>query len=255
MTKEVTKKQETELATSTNLDSWGGGPEVTSNDFAIPKILVMQGLSDLVTEGVAKFGEFRDNINGELLGSIEKPMEIIPFHVEKVWVVLKKNEDGDFEYDSTIPVDRTNENWEWTGLDEDGHEVRRDRTLNFYVLLPEEVKNGDAMPYVISFRRTSSRAGKKLMTQMYVRNRQAKKVPAAKVMNLVGRKEKNDKGTFVVLDVKVSRESTSEEVASAFEFFKLIQEGKGKVDNSDLEVQKTNKEVPEQNPEEVKGEF
>jgi len=234
MKKDVTKKPETEVAVKATLDDWGV-PEVSSNDILIPKILVMQGLSELLAEGHAQIGEFRDSVNGDLLGSIDKPVEIIPFHCDKVWIISKKVQgQGRHDYVETVPVTRENEDWLWQEMDSDGTEIRRDRTMNFYCLLPKHIEEGGAMPYIVSFNRTSSRNGKKLFTQMFITNRQAGKVPPAKVISLFGKREKNDQGTFIVKDVKTSRDSTVKEVNACFDLYKMVQAGKTKVDNTDV---------------------
>jgi hypothetical protein len=124
---------------------------------------------------------------------------------------------------------------EWEYTDNEGVLCRRDYTMTCYCLLPSDVKEGLPMPYTISFRRTSMRAGKKLFTQMYIRNKQAGKVPPASVMELSAKREKNDQGTYMVLDIAPVRASSNEEIHACFELYKTIQGGSVRVDHSDLE--------------------
>lgn len=231
MSKEIAKQESTELTVG-SLQEWGT-QEVSSNDILIPKILAMQGLSQLVADGKAAIGELRDSVNGTFLGSPDKPLEFIPVHIDKVWVISEKKGDR-FQYSRTEPVTRANENLPWEEIDEDGIVVRRDYTMNCYCLLPVDIENGFPIPYTISFRRTSLRAGKKLFTQMYVRNRQAGLIPAAMKMLLSVQKIKNDKGTFFVFDTDISCKATADEQNAAFALFKTIQSGGAKVDDSDL---------------------
>src|SRR3954471_23034774 len=65
-----------------NMDDWGM-PKLTAQDVVLPKILAMQGMSKLVTDGVAVMGEFRDSLNNVVLGDLKNPIEFIPFHLEK----------------------------------------------------------------------------------------------------------------------------------------------------------------------------
>ena len=232
MKKQVAKKQNQEVAEQEmTVEGWGETPEIGANDIIIPKILAMQGLSEFVAEGKAQIGDFRESINGAKIGSIDQPFEFIPVHIDKVWITSKKVE-GRFKFQSIEQVTRNNENLPWS-FEINGEEYRRDYTMNCYCMLPVEVESGLGMPYIISFRRTSFKAGQKLFTQMYVRNKQMGKVPPATVMSLCGKREKNDQGTFIVMDVAESRYASNDEVKAAFNLFKTIQCGNMKVDNSD----------------------
>ena len=241
MTKEVMKQESSVPSIATNMDAWGQTPEMSANDLVIPKVLAMQGLSQFVTDGKAKFGDFCDSVSGEVLGNIDKPIEFIPFHVEKVWILFKETKPGKMDFDGIIPITRENENLPLNDTDEHGVAIRRDRTWNVYTLLADKLKEGKRLPYVMSFRRTSAKAGKKLMTQMYVVNRDAGKIPPAKAMLLKGLKKSNDDGTYVVMDVEESRDSTNEEMTVAFEMLKNIQASDMKVDDSDLKKEPTTK--------------
>jgi len=77
--------------------------------------------------------------------------------------------------------------------------------MDFYLLVPAEVEAGTELPYVVTFKRTSLKAGKKLAMQMFVRNFQAGKVPAAIVHDLSGKSVQNDDGEYVVSDVTKKR--------------------------------------------------
>ena len=69
-----------------------------------------------------------------------------------------------------------NDNLPWNDK-ENGIEIKRVRRMNFYVMLPKQIDAGTAVPYVLSFKSTSYREGKKLFTQMYMRNRKANLPP------------------------------------------------------------------------------
>lgn len=219
------------------VNDWGV-PTGPSQDMVVPKILPMQPTSVYVTEGKAIMGEFRDSINGNLIGSIDKPFEIIPFYLEKQWDVQTMQE-GQFKYDHSLPLIENpmdanyNDNLKWEE-EVQGQLLRRIRRMNFYCLIPSEVTGGGAMPYVLSFKSTSLKEGKKLYTQMYVRNLKAQLPPAAYLFTIGGVRQKNEKGSFIVPNVSLGRRATNEELTECLSWLKLIKKGTVKVDNSDL---------------------
>lgn len=245
-TKEVVTKSEAPSAlalTDNELNDWGGD-SMSSKDVLIPKILVMQGLSDLVTEGKATMGEFRDSLTGELLGSITSPLKIIPFHVEKMWDFYLMSDEDKFEWDRSEPLVENpalpgyNDNLEWDG-EEGGKKLKRVRRMNFFCIIPSQVEKGNALPYTISFKSTSYREGRKLFSQMFVRNRMAKLPPCAYNIDLAGMREKNDHGTFIVPQYSLGEKITNEEYALCKQWFALIKAGGYKVDDSDVQSEKT----------------
>ncbi len=236
MSKQVVKKEAEVPVVATGMDdvsAWGGDDQFTSQDMVISKIVPMQGLSKLVTERKAQIGEFRDLVNGKLIGSIDDPFEFIPFYVEKVWVKTITVK-GKTSFDGIEPINASNENALREETLPNGDHLHRDYTYYFYVLLPKEIEDGAYMPYILSIKRTSLKEGKKMMTQMYGRNKLAKKSPAHYTMKMGGKLVSNDKGTFVVLDVNpMARETKSEELEAAFEMLKLVRSGETKIDHSD----------------------
>jgi len=238
MSKELATKQE--QAVSTNVMSDWGEQQMFGQDIVIPKILPMQSTSDLVQDGKAAMGEFRDSVSGVKLGSISEPVDIIPFHVQKFWDIHTQNDDGNFQWSRTEPLIENpaipgfNDNLPWEDK-EDGEPIKRVRRMNFFVLLPSEVATGAAIPYILSFKSTSFKEGKKLYTQMYLRNRKSNLPPPAYTFKLSGVKEKNDKGSYIVLSLELGRASTQAEVAECLTWFKTIQKGGVKVDDSDVQ--------------------
>jgi hypothetical protein len=245
MKNEVVAKQGNEIARATQnelVNEWGV-PTTPSQDMIIPKILPMQGLSKLVTERKAMMGEFRDSITGKLLGSIDKPFEVIPFYLQKVWDIMEQQADGSFAWARTIPLVEDpmnpdyNDNLPWEGDDKDKDgkavKVKRIRRMNFFVLIPDEVESGGAMPYVLSFKSTSLKEGKKLFSQMYVRNFKAGLPPAATLVKMGGTMQSNKKGTFVVPQVEFTRAATGEELKECLSWLKLVRKGAVKIDNTD----------------------
>lgn len=233
--KEVAKKQETEVAVM-DVNAFGES-QVSAADVIIPKILAMQGLSKLVIDGKAKFGDLVDSLSGEVLGSVDKAVEIIPFHLHKIWIISKWN-GKKYEFNSIEDVTPANENKSWEEETAEG-KFKNEKCFNFYCLRPDDM----SLPYIVGFKGTSQKAGKQLATQMYVKNRAAGKVPPAKVISLGGIKRTNDEGTFIVLDATVARDSKQEEIMECLKWYKTIKSGSTKADNSDV-----GPKAPAQNP-------
>lgn len=207
-----------------DLGEWGTG-DISSRDLVIPKILAMQGLSELVSEGKAKLGDFVDSVSGQVLGSIDKPVEFIPFHMDKVWIVSRKKKgESKFEFERYEAVTPANMDLPFEAAEGDDT-IKYEYTLQFYVLLPEDT----SMPYVISFKSTSLRGGKVLSTQMFVRNRAAGLIPPAYIMELTGKKEKNDKGTFITMEARPKGKTPDSLLAECLNWYKVIKSGGAKV--------------------------
>jgi hypothetical protein len=232
--KEVVKK-ESALPAAASLEGWGENTQVTAQDLVIPKILPLQFMSEKVKNKEGEYGEFRDTVSNELFGDLKTPFEVIPFYMQKKWVEYDRipQRGGGFskEFKQIVPIDANNDNLPL--LDEEA-QVERDRVMDFYVLIPKQVEGGEAFPYVLSFQRTSTKAGKTMATQMFVRNKMAGKNPAATVMSVSGATKENDKGEFVVQSVKPARAATQEEMEAAFTWLKTVSQGTTRVDESDL---------------------
>lgn len=228
MSKEVAKKQSTEVAQNYDLDSWGHN-EMSSKDLVIPKIWAMQGLSQLVVDGVFKFGDIVNSITQEKLGDIKTPIEIIPFYMEKLWYVLSQKDPNknDFSLSEIIPVTAANEKLPYEEV-VNGVSVKRQLVRNFYVMIA-----GNPVPMVLSLKGKSGRTGQVLASQMYMLNKAKKLPPPGMTMTLTAKKEQNEKGTFVVFEVTPSRQSTMQEIEEAFNWYQSVVQGKVKVDNAD----------------------
>lgn len=236
MSKEL-KKQESNLPAMTMAD-WGQ-PQVSSSDIIIPKILCMQGLSELVTDDKAKMGDLVDSLTNEVIGNCNDGIEIIPFHMEKILIVSKHN-GSDYEFDHIEPSTPENERLPYEQETPEG-KFKNEHCMNFYCLRPNDM----SLPYIVSFKGMSRKSGKVLATQMFVKNATAGKVPPAFVMKLTGTKTKNDKGTFMVLNTAPVRESSNEEISVAFNWYKTVNQGGVKVhEDTRGEAEFTSDDIP-----------
>ena len=155
--------------------------------------------------------------------------------MEQIFVVNQKvpprkaGQQPSWEFKTIVPITPQNVDHERETEEEQWYKAYR-----FYVLLPEEIKSGRALPYTIMFKSTSYKAGSKLNTTMFMKNLKAGLTPASYVMELIATRTTNDKGTFLVLDVKEKRKSTDEEVKAALDWLKTVRGGNTKVDDSHL---------------------
>lgn len=222
------------VAASAAEAAWGS-EGIGGGDLLIPKLTIMQGLSKLVTAGEAMVGEIRDSLSGDHKGGKKgkevTPVPMIAFQSFKTWVVFEKR-NGKDEYVKTIPITAENEG---LAINEvvGGVEVRRDKCLNFYVLLPSEIAEGMAFPYLVSFRRTSSQAGRKLAT-FSAKLRAFKRPMASKVFDLGVETLENDKGTFFGYTIAMGRDATPQELAEARKWYDTLKTATVKHDDSDL---------------------
>jgi len=224
MEQEVVEKDLGSEVANIDLNAFGDGG-LSSQDIVIPKVLAMQGLSALVTEGKAKFGDLVSSLDKTVIGHVEdKPLEFIPFYLHKTWIISKKV-GNKFIFDRIEDVTPANENKKWSEI-LDGAEYKNEKSLNFYSILPSD----PSLPYIVQFKGTSSRAGRELATQMYVKNKASALTPAGKVMKLKGAKVSNDNGTYVVLGTEVSRTSKKEEVGTCLKWYATIKKGATKAD-------------------------
>jgi len=224
MSKDLTTQNTAVSTAVADLGAWGA-PAMDSRDIIIPKILCMQGLSELVTDDKAKMGDFVDSMTSTVIGNYEKkPITFIPFHLEKIWIISEKKQgEKDFSFKTIEKVTPANINKKYSEFENDV-EIKNEYCMNFYVLRPDAM----TLPSIISFKGMSSKEGKVLATKMYVANAAEGKIPPAFAMELSGKKDKNDKGTFITLKVSEKRESTADEIAAAFKWYKLIQSGQAK---------------------------
>ena len=254
MTKEIAKKETTAIAKPMENHAWGA-EGADAADVLIPKLLLMQGQSEFVSEGKAKAGDIVRSTTGEILGGTAKGVEIIPFLTFKTWI-LSENTGSKFEYRgvAAYTADNCNDPLEWK---DSGRVWRRDRCLNFYVLLPADVqreidalnnlnKTGEfpdpkdaLVPCVLSFRRTSYGAGR-VLSDHFVRAASFGRPPCVSKFTLNSKIEKNDQGTYYINTVEAAGMSTETQIQTCKKWYDIISANKNsvKVDESEFKEKK-----------------
>lgn len=193
----------------------------------------MQGQSQKVLSGEAKFGELRDNVDNKLMAEPSSPLDIIPLYLESVWITVEIEKNGNRKFVGVMPT-AGNENLPFEEV-QDGKNLVRMKTIVLCCLAQNEIEPGESFPYLVSFRSTSFRAGKKLGT-IFAKNEVKERDPWSVVLELSVTKTKNDKGTFAVLDVKQKRAATELEVSTAAKWFGKLNQSNVKADYSDMET-------------------
>lgn len=213
-------KEQTELATTENHDvlpieqqllhtPWGAAQELTTDDVLVPRILLVQKMSDMVDKFQAREGEFRDSVSGELLGSETQPLEVVIFSVFQTHVVMKYSDRGKLEFDRIEPVTPENANLPWrTDTEERSH------TYNFYLLRALGEQTAGELPYILSLNRSSRRSAQRLNT-VFMKLKRVNKPSASQVISFKSRREQNDHGSWMSVDWEIKREATIDELIAA----------------------------------------
>lgn len=223
---DLVKTEESKLA-NIDLVSMIDDVPVDAKDYLIPSLLLMQSTSDLVKKELARTGEIRDSVSQAKIMERGKSMEFLAFSVFKSWITLTQKGS---KYIRQVPY--TAENCMWPRETTfDGVDVVNYETLNYYVLLPDEIKSGLYVPYLLSFRSTNYRAGKALETAR-AKLQEFKKPLAFKVFSLSAQPAENDKGSWFMYQVQESRNATDQELLAAKKWFDIVKSGKTRVDES-----------------------
>ncbi len=217
--------------------NWGNEAIIPQSERLIPKLHLMQGQSKLVGEEKAKMGDIANLVTGEVLGDGKDPVEIIPVKkLPSTWVVYDTS-GKDREFEEIVEVGPENANWEWEVKDAKGNTIREnDYCINFLVLAAKD----PTFPFVVSFKRTSVKAGKKVVNH-FDRCQVDKVAPARYALKLTSNKMTNDKGQpYYVFDIlPEKRQSTDKEFQLAYQWYKTFQSQEIKVDHRDLEEDAT----------------
>ena len=224
MSTEVTKK-EVNLPANIVESPWGA--EGTSQtDMIIPRLMLMQALSDFVSKGSATPGDIVESINGEVVAKKTQPLEVIAIVTHKEWWKFEMVQNK-WEFRERVPYGPHNADWKYEET-VNGTNWRNDAALNFFVILPNRL---DGLPHLLTFRRSNYYAGKKLSTHFQI-SAMKKMPPAASVFTLQSQSTTVDKNTFWTFDIKKSRESTKQELATAYEWYQMLTKKPIKADDA-----------------------
>lgn len=225
MSKQVAKTESKEV--SENVMDFGsfGTDNIITQDLRIPKVLLMQAMSEWVTDGSARPGEFRGSFEKELLGDAKNPLKIIPFFNTNVWIMTKKV-NGKQSFHAIEDRKGSDIRRDYNFVHEDGSEGTQAKAMNLFFL----IKGGNLkVPFMTSFKNFSFKYAAQPYVDKLTLLIAEGKSPANLEWNLGVNMEKNDKGTFFVCTMEVAKDKDGKdiqnshvEVKAAYEAFQVI---------------------------------
>jgi hypothetical protein len=243
MSNEVMNRSGTDVAVATDKSG-----EVLRSDIVIPKLLLMQGLSELVTDRKAQLGDIVRSTTAAKLGDDKQPVEFIPLAIQNAWMIQEDQKgNGKYEFRRYEPRTAKNEDAPWDYV-EAGSKWKRTKVMNVYALLPKDVEAQDAMlknyhetgeapdvnnvllPVVIPFRNTSFSAGKTVATHFAkaesLSQMVGKKIPAhGTTFQLHCFGDKNDKGAFFVYKVETKGKTDAKYLTACQTWYSTLSTG------------------------------
>lgn len=215
-----------EMTTTTGTDLMTINPDdmndVLSSDITIPRIILMQAMSELVADRKATPGDIVRTSTGEKVGDPAAPVSIIPLKFNSAWRLSEKV-NGKFEWRNEEPRTAGNDKLPWE-FQQHGTDWKREKVINLYALLVKDVirfneemqslgagempdLNSSLLPVSISFRSTSFSAGGKALATFYAQVKEAisrgiKAKPHGYSIDLGAESHKNDKGNYYVFTCK-----------------------------------------------------
>lgn len=200
-------------------------PYISKADLVVPRLQLMQAMSDKVAKHREAFaGEIRDNLVNDLFAKEGEQLAFTPVHAETIWMIHKEKLEGKKKVREFIGVEKVTPENEFAPYEEDlgdGWTQVRTKQIELYVLLDKD----PTIPYIVSFAKTSIKAGKKALTQMYLKNVTAGLDVSAVKMWLMSKQEQGDQGAYYVYDIGIVGKATEEEQASALQWYKSITSG------------------------------
>lgn len=166
------------------------------SDIVFPRLVAMNPTSSKVMDGTATFGQMVDLAEGRVVAEADEPLKVVPVTIIKTYMVSKMV-GGKFEFHS---IDAWDGNRDWEETNSEGEVMKNELCYNLYCLLEGDVD----LPYIITFKGMSAKSGRALWTLMYRRNTMQGLPPFGRIVEITPKKSKNDKGNFVILEIKGS---------------------------------------------------
>lgn len=203
-------------------ESWGSEGAAQA-DILIPRLQLMQDLSELVKTRQADSGDYVDSSTGKILIKKGQAGEFIPLTMHRDWLISDVDpRDGKAKFrqkGGVVRMTPENENLPTDDVDnETGLAIKRHKSINLFVLFVPKL---DELPFMISFKKAGQYAGKQLAT--YFKVCQAKRVPpASQVWSLSSAPKTYNGYSFFVGSVKPCRDTTTQELAIAKQWYQSI---------------------------------
>lgn len=223
---------ETHMTTDTEnlpaVDSDWGSEGASRQDILVPRLQLMQDISEAVKKGKHKAGDIIDSVTGTKLGDEEVPVEIIPFTTFREWYVMEVNERGKDKFKSKVLMTPENENWPYETVD-NGTPIRNVRVINFFVMVPGQM---EGLPFLVSFKKTSILPGKQLSTHFQM-SAMKHVTPAKQIFRLGATERSWEDNTFKVFTIELGRATTPEELGTTRKWYETLKTQQVKTDEAD----------------------
>lgn len=233
---ELQKRETSALALPTELEGAWGTENIEAKDVLIPRIFLAQKMSDVVDKSDVKAGQFYLSTTKEALSGVGQSLEILILNSFKTWTIEQKKGDK-YEYHSIEPYSPSQANLPWD-FELMGVTMRRNETFNYYIVLPKDIESGEAIPALLSFRRTQVKCAKAI-TSYLMKMKQFKAPACMYVIELSSHLEENDLGSFHVPQIKQGRKATLDEMSLCKKWYDSISHGSVKIDSETGEVAET----------------
>lgn len=168
---------------------------VEAKDIRIPRLLLMQQMSELVSLRKAQAGDIVNSITEEKVADEKSPLLIVPIYTFKTWTIHHKV-NGKFEYlkqEDYTPANANRPREESIG----GVDYQNVETINLLGMRESDLDAADAIPVLLSFRMTSYACGKDVLT-LKTNAARINKPFSTYTIKLTPTFVKNDKGNFFV---------------------------------------------------------
>lgn len=207
-----------------------GFDSVEKDDIKMPRLSILQGLSEVVIEGNAKMGQIGNSLTKEVYGD---SVDIIPlfmfktraqFDIERGLVMMSRDNEtvtmaiDEFAEHLNRPVNEVPGS-EWNGDQPPTFSV----VYNFPVLLVDKLNQ---FPVSLSLMRTATKVAKEFLSMA----RFSGEDMFARVYTLKSEIVKGDKGTYALPVVNFNRRCTDEEYEIAKKFFDMLYNRKKDID-------------------------
>lgn len=248
MNKEVAK-QDAQLPTQFNPASMAG-MGLSASDMLMPRVLLMQGSSELVKKAKTKnAGDIIDSVTGVTLLSSKdaldgKKIEMIPLTAYKTWIIDRFDTVSQkWKYHTQKAMQPGEEKlpWEFAEREEQSNlmiQFRRKYRINVYALIKSQIGTDDVVPYLVSFQVFSLEEGKKITTHMIKAGRN-KKYPYCKSFFLSSGTTTSKRGdSFEVFRVELGDDVSAAAQKAAHSWMEEIQAGRVVADADEDEKKK-----------------
>jgi hypothetical protein len=210
MKNEIQKKEKTEVALqSNNVLAMQAQSEIVINKDTIqlPRLVLVNPMSSFKKE-------HEDLKDGEIVNSDDFSV-VVPKKGRKSFIPLMIKQFYD-TYEVTSAGKNLISREKYTGQEKDYDDAKIIKTITFDTLFVDR-ENPMLLPYRVTFKHGSASVGIKLLTMMYVTNKQFGKSPWAAAVNLFASTKKSKDGKeFEVIDYATDKTPlTADELANA----------------------------------------